>query len=302
MTSEGTAKEDGDEEPREGADKQAEARQERIDWEELIQAATAQRPEFIVAETYLGKWNPSAATPVKMRCSDGRNYAVKAKQAGRQIFNDQVAARLGHRIGAPVPQVSLIAVTQEVIDVNPNDMGHMHPGTSHGSVVFEDCTDKTGFTNFNDGDNRTRFASLAIFFGWMGGQDQQCIYRKSSPRLVHSVDHGHFFHADRKAPNWTVGTLTHAPKAEADAPLTQQGTITAEELADACAPLRAVSAEHIAEVIAIPPDDWGVGLDERVALAEYLYRRKSELIEKYLPEQGNETETGEDSKEDEVAK
>jgi hypothetical protein len=39
----------------------------------------------------------------------------------------------------------------------------------------------------------SRFASIAIFYGWLGANDRQFIYGKNAPYKVYSVDHGHFF-------------------------------------------------------------------------------------------------------------
>ena len=57
--------------------------------------------------------------------------------------------------------------------------------------------------------------------------------------------------------------------------------LTAAELSTACTGLTAVEPEQIAGAIGICPDDWGVDEPERIALAEYLHRRRAEIIAAY---------------------
>lgn len=248
-----------------------------VDWGALIAASVQFRPRAVTAETYLGKFENSASNPVKLRCADGRNYAVKGLQAGRMVFNDQVAARLGFMLGGPIPEVALIVVSPELIQLTP-DMAHMRPGISHGSIVLEDHTAKAGFQHLDQSENRARFACLAVFFGWMGGSDQQFIYQKQAPCLVSSVDHGHFFHG---GPDWTNDSLKQSGRAVPDTALVRGCCFSDDELRQACKPLANVTPEQIATAVAVPPDEWGVQANERIALAEYLHRRQLELLGAY---------------------
>ena len=63
-------------------------------------------------ETYLGKFEGSAANPAKVLCSDGEIYALKGIRDAQMIYNDQVCAKLGELIGAPVgrPEVNVYAL------------------------------------------------------------------------------------------------------------------------------------------------------------------------------------------------
>ena len=222
-----------------------------VDWKSLIQAAVGTRLEHVLAETYLKKWG-SASKPVALSCADGNIYVVKGQQAGRMVFNDQVAARFGSLIGAPVPPVALVLVPDDLIKASAQ-MGHVQAGLSHGSREIGNTTDKsTNFDHLDDGDNKARFLALAIFYGWMHVGDRQFIFEKSDPHLVHSVDHGHFFHG---GPNWTTQSLAQAPSAVADQGVVNECNFTSEQLAKACRPLCKVTAKQIAEVLAVPPDE-----------------------------------------------
>lgn len=56
---------------------------------------------------------------------------VKGTQAGRVLVNDQIIGYLGQMIEAPVGEVGLVDVSQELIDGSA-EMSHMPAGTSHG--------------------------------------------------------------------------------------------------------------------------------------------------------------------------
>jgi hypothetical protein len=260
------------------------------EWRKLIEASASRRPSPITAVKYLGKWD-SAAGPAKVLCSDGNVYVAKGVQFTRRpwlvsdtalaTFNDLVATQLGRLIGAPVPDKSvLVLIPSEFIAANYPALRHLAPGIANGARFIDGTTEKSYRIKYlDDGDNRSRFASLAVFFGWMGGHDRQFIYSNASPRLVYSVDHGDFFHGGRY---WTSERLDLADEAEAYYRCLRHCGFADQELIDACEPLLSITSEHIAEAVATPPDEWGVSTNERVALAKYLNRRRHELIKTYL--------------------
>jgi hypothetical protein len=250
-----------------------------IEWGSLITAAEVHRPQPIQARTYIRSYG-TASSPVELSCADGNSYVAKClrnnSNQGKMIFNDQVAARLGALIGAPVPVVTLIDIPNELIAHNPQ-MSHILPGVAHGSLKVANVTDRIdSFDHMTDGDNRSRFAALAIFFGWLLGGDRQFIFEKSPPYAVYSHDHGHFF---PNGPNWTIASLNSAPSpAQAWPDFVSAINCTAEELRTACALLHHITREQIATALAIPPSEWGVPIAERVTLAEFLYRRRTDLL------------------------
>lgn len=261
-----------------------------LDWAAAITGAAAKRPASIRAETFL-KRRTTGSQPVDLYCNDGEKYVVKAHrndaEQRRMIFNDQVIARLGALLGASVPYVALVDVPAELIAANADKlkgMGHMHPGVAHGSRRFNDVSERIdAIDHVNDDDNRHRFALLAVLHAWVGSySDRQFLYDNSAPFRVYSVDHGHFFHG---GPAWSVASLNSAPAAALSDDLVKTCKLSADELVDACSSLADISEQEIAEVLAVPPDDWGVSLDERVALAEYLHKRRAELLAAHPPKQ-----------------
>jgi hypothetical protein len=146
---------------------------------------------------------------------------------------------------------------------------------------MDDCRDARGIEHVDSGDNRKRFALLAIFNGWLSHNDRQFLYGKSSPFTVYSADHGHFFPG---GPNWSVASLQQAGPAVADQEIVNACRLTAGELSRACDPLKSVNPEQIACALASAPLQWGVTADEREALAAYLVKRRNELVSTNIPE------------------
>jgi len=201
---------------------------------------------------------------VKSRWKDGSR--------ARAIVNDQIVGRIGECLAAPVGTVALIDVPAELIAIQP-DMAHMAPGISHGCLLISDCSERSTLANLALSENRLRFALLAVLYGWMWAGDHQFIYRNVPPQIVYSVDHGHFF-----GQNWNTQSLQSAPPATMDTLIATRCPFTRQEVDEARTRLGKVGEEQIAQAVAMPPDDWGICLDERLALATYLAQRRDALL------------------------
>jgi hypothetical protein len=91
------------------------------------------------------------------------------------------------------------------------------------------------------------------------------------------VDHGAFFAGGT---DWSVESLavTEDRVATPDEWVAVQSLVGGAALNAAIERVGEVEDDRIAEAVAAPPDAWGVTLDERVALARYLARRRDELL------------------------
>jgi hypothetical protein len=125
--------------------------------------------------------------------------------------------------------------------------------------------------------NRSRFARLAVLFGWVEPGDIQFFYQKKPPHHVYSFDHAYFLPGGR---GWTIDMLRQAAKATPFDGILSPCGITKDELNNALRFLAIVSTEAIADVVAVPPEVWNFSLAERVAVAEYLYKRRNDLLQR----------------------
>jgi hypothetical protein len=249
-----------------------------LDLQAQIAAEFCNRPAPIKATTYLRKWNTNSQ-PVALLCDGGDTYVVKALQAGRTdmgrvLVNEQVVARIGKLMHAAVPHVALIDVPAELITSQP-EMSHITPGVAHGSQFVENVTERMQYENAAIAENRPRFALLAVLFGWTGAQDHQFVYEKTSPHLVYSVDHGFFFPGGSA---WTEASLGVAPPAQPDIAVINACGTTEPELHQALHALSAIVGEALISVVSLPPDEWGLTMGDRIALFNFLTRRRAELL------------------------
>lgn len=238
----------------------------------------------LTATDFVRQWS-TYSKPVAVICSDQQKYVLKGlrndQDQSRAIFNDQVAARLGHYCGAPVPKVGLVVLPQELIDLNPagDQLGHMLPGACHASLYVDQMTERVDeFQHCDYGDNRDRFARAGMFQAWLGCSDRQFIYRTVPPFEVYSCDHGHYFPA---GPAWTIETLAASPAPEVASDLVMACGLANTHLTEAAEALASVEDDQIVSAVTLPPDAWGVSLDERAELAAFLAARRDLLVTEY---------------------
>jgi len=244
----------------------------------LITNAIGSRPAPIQAHTFLQKWT-TQSQPVALICDGGEKYVVKALQINRPemnrlMVNEQIVARLGKLMHAPVPRAAYIDVPAELIAAEPN-MTQMIPGVAHGSQFVEDVTERMGIDHTGVPENRPRFARLAILYGWVGAADHQFMYGKAAPYLVYSVDHGNFFPGGM---GWTPASLQQAGVAQADAAIAAPCNLNEQEINDGIQELSSIDAAALACAVALPLDPWGLSMEERLALLGFLIRRRDELL------------------------
>lgn len=249
-------------------------------WHNLIAAEIARRPEPVEARTFHRVF-ASFSRPVHVACSDGSEFVIKGlrhdispDEMGRAMASDQVIGRLGTAIGAPVGEVGLVVVSEELIEVNP-DMNHLKPGTAHGCRWIPGTTDRMWGQYMQEVANRERFAKLAILYGWMHANDHQVIYEEDTPHYAHSVDHGHFL---PDAYQWTPVKLEADTTPVPDPHIMEGARLTPKDVANAAEQLSTVTDEVIARAVASPPDEWGITMDERKALAHYIAKRRDVLF------------------------
>jgi HipA-like kinase len=223
----------------------------------------------MVGCTFRRKWQ-SASRPVLLLCDDGKEYVVKGSHAGRQIVNDHIVAHLGAALGAPVSAAALVIIPDELKQAE-REMADVSAGLSHGSLWIPGCSERDDRVACSEVGNPERFALLAVLFGWCFGNDQQFIYSNQAPRIVYSVDHGHFF---PNGPDWKMENLASAAPPRPDARIVGQCPSATTAMGAVIAKLKEISNDAILNAVSSPPDEWGLAMDERVALAQYLLERR----------------------------
>jgi len=177
-------------------------------------------------------------------------------------------------MGAAIPVIGYVELPTDLLEAEPA-MAHYRAGIAHGSVLLQDCSESLWVNHFNVPENRHRYALIAALCSMFNADDHQFLYQNNRPRLVYSVDHGFFFPGGAA---WTAESLRLAPAAVLD-PLFEQCGFTPQDLEITKARLEGLTAADIAAAAAGPLEEWGIDMDERVAIAEYVDRRRTELLE-----------------------
>ncbi len=92
---------------------------------------------------------------------------------------------------------------------------------------------------------------------------------------MYSVDHGHFFPG---GPAWTEASLGAAPQSQPDTQVTNACNTTQPELHQALHALSDIGDEALISVVSLPPDEWGLTMEDRIALVNFLTKRRDELL------------------------
>jgi hypothetical protein len=253
-------------------------RDKRRRWQEALETQIAQPEDPLLVTAFRRSWN-SSARPVSARCIDKRDYIVKGQQAGRQIVNEQIVARLGMALNAPVGESKIVEISPYLLELDP-EFNYLTPGTAHATLFIPNCFDDRDLSGYytNQPENLLRFALLCVLYGWVQAKDHQFIFQKNRPNLVYSVDHGHFFPG---GPNWTENDLQGASAATLDERLRSacHFTTDTQEIRTALFQLSKIAETQIIQAVAAPPAEWGFTIEERVAMMEHLFIRQGKLLQ-----------------------
>jgi hypothetical protein len=148
-------------------------------------------------------------------------------------------------------------------------MPHTWTNIFHGSCWIPDCQESEEINLHDLPENRSRFARLAILYGWLQAKDRQFLYRKLNPKLVYSHDHGTFFPSDLENPPALF---------RIDSRIKKRCNLTPDEIGEVKAALGVVSDEVIASAVAAPPEQWNFSSEDRVAMAVYLARARNHIL------------------------
>jgi len=249
-----------------------------------IKAEISSREVPLQATTFIQSLS-GVSKAVQVEANNGKLYRVKGVRTSggrrheRMMCNDHIAGQLGHQMGAPVPSVQLMEVPDVLVQSEPG-MSHLEAGPGHSMRWVPNVSGKERNIEYcSEGDNRSRWASIALFFGWFGAErDEQFFYDTQSPRLVHSFDHGHFFPG---GPKWTESDLSGADPPVPHSTVKSGCNLQARELSQVAESLAAIEDQDIARAVAEPLPAWGIDMSDRLAVASFLRARRDHLIQNF---------------------
>jgi hypothetical protein len=148
-----------------------------------------------------------------VRANDGECYWCKTlnnlQNEPRVPTNEQLVARLGVLIGAPVCQPELVYIPEALVgwEIRPGSGRLLEEGWAHGSRAVDLAVETRDISmNRAADDNARRQAGIFALHDWCGGSDSQWLMAGPESEF-HSHDHGHYFPG---GPAWTTATLQSA--------------------------------------------------------------------------------------------
>jgi hypothetical protein len=215
----------------------------------------------------------------------GAQFAVKLTnnpQQRRILFNEQVVGRLAAHLAMPCAAVSVVDISPEAAEGVLFASGQVgEPGAAHGSRWLGEVDNVDVGVAINLG-NAARYTELMVLFTIVGNADPQYVHEKETPHQLYSVDHGHTFHG----PDWTRETLE--AQALPDEVMRQANhELDAATCASVRERLAAMTPANLARFVSCIPGSWRVSQADRIAAADYLWRRTAAAIELLNPPNGD---------------
>jgi hypothetical protein len=245
-----------------------------------IEACAAGQRNPGEVETFFGALQ-GASNAARVKCKDGSERAIKRASLGKHVIAEHIVGRIGQLMGAPVGDVGFVVVPPALSATQPELVAF---GTTlcHSTAWIPNAGDRLTLEHANEPYNRDRFALIVVLYSLAHAEDPQVLYAATTPRLVYSVDHGHFLYGGPGS--WTEQTLSTSPNPSLHR-WGSQVELAASELSQARTALESVSDNDLEKIVRGPPDEWGATPSLRVALQEYFRRRRAALLA-ILPESG----------------
>ena len=215
------------------------------------------------------------SVPFEVRATNGERYWVKQvenPQSARSPITEQVIAGCGRLIGAPVREVRLIVIPEELDGETLSSGVVLRHGIAHASLNLEYSSfDKTwGPENRSLDDNRRRHAAYFAFFDWCWGADPQWLYDTTDDMKLYSHDHGHFLPG---SPDWNVESLLGNCEVAHSLDTSPEG-LDYNELERVAVILENLTAAELKGVLCGIPASWPVSDRELETLGFFLDSRR----------------------------
>jgi hypothetical protein len=204
--------------------------------------------------------------------SDRRRWWVKPQnnlQGPRVIVAERIVGRMGTLLGAPVCEVAVVIIPEELAGWEFRPGAKLEPGVAHASLAINDAQELRQLEYRDRDDNRRRHAGVFALYDWCWGADDQWLHCESDDRKLYSHDHGMYL---PDGPAWTEATLLARVDEPHPVGYTARG-IDADALSAFAGRLETIGREEIAEVMSSVPASWPASDGELETLGFFLERR-----------------------------
>ena len=249
-----------------------------IDSRALPRVTRPTNPDGVSAQAPLRKNAGGGSGSFLVRADNGRRYWCKTLnnvQGERVPLNEQVVAKMGLLIGAPVCEPNLVYMPQDLAGWKFRDDREIEVGWAHGSLAVDLAVETHDLANRASDDNARRHVGIYALYDWAVGSDPQWL-TAGTDFEYHSHDHGHYF---PNGPAWSAESLSQAAASVCALGVPATGLDTAEvnRVADR---LAAVTEQEVVHCVSNVPAEWPVTDDELEAVVDFVYGRRQSVAER----------------------
>jgi len=255
-------------------------------WKKLIQNHDSMRRISNVELVDVVKSFPSTCSPfIAVGKDEGilKWFVVKSAASRHLLIMDLIVSRIGETFGHPVPAVELVELKQAFLDAYPSILT---PATHKAGIAFASsflhgtvnlsCEEE----HFPDSlENRTRISMLGTLFGLMLPQDRQFLMERLAPYRISGIDFGQFLDGIFPTADSLYRLQISHPEVEPDKALKNWSFVKSELFNAAAGNIELLTDELIGRIVAEPPDEWGIDLDLRVAIADTIATRRNAMMD-----------------------
>lgn len=204
---------------------------------------------------------------------EGRQWWVKPlnnRQGGKVLVTEHVVGRVGALIGAPVCEVAIVQIPEELAGWQFVPGRELEPGLAHASAAVAQATEDRSLAHRQRDDNQIRQAGVFALYDWCWGADHQWLHSAKADMELYSHDHGYYL--PPAGSDWNVGELElHADRPH-PGPWSHRG-LDRGELDRLAGALCAVDRRQICAILGGIPLTWPVTTQELEALGSFLEYR-----------------------------
>lgn len=246
----------------------------RSAWEPAMAGRSEPSADALSLVAVLGRSEGGGSGSFPAQGSDGDRWYVKPlnnNHSQRVCVNEYVVSAIGRLLGAPVCEVDIIRVPDDLAGYEFTPGKALAAGYASASRAVGQVREDRSLTFRHRDDNRRRHVGVFALYDWCAGNDAQWLYNAADDERTFSHDHGHYFPG---GPDWSIGSLESSVDVAYQAPgdTTDLDRDEIERMADA---LEAIDAESVLRVMRRIPSAWPVSSEELGALAWFLYRRRA---------------------------
>lgn len=246
------------------------------EWQGLVAGHRNDECELAVDAITRSRGDNGGSKPFQVRATDGQLYWLKPPdnpQGPRVPVTEQVVARCGALIGAPVCRVELVQIPAELNGHALDRNRKLQSEIAHGSADVSNATfvkQKTP-AHRSSNDNAARHAYIYALHDWCWGHDSQWLHDAKRDMTTFSHDHGHFLPGNHK---WTVVRLRQHVDQPRELGADEAGLDPAAIL-EAAEAIEALTPDDLARVLRTIPASWDQIPDEDLeCLGWFLDRRR----------------------------